>query len=195
VSLLQRVIVEKRRVLLPLAVAIAGNVAVYALVVYPLHQRVTSGESRAARAAFQRGVAERDLATARATLSGKQRAEADLQKFYGSVLPHDAAVARRALYVRLSQLARESNLRLLRETSEESRDDKESQLSRLQANLSLEGGYEDVRRFIHAIETAPEFLIVDNVTLSQRQDPNAPLTLALTVSTYYLSGGSGRNET
>lgn len=190
-SLLGRVLVEKRRVLWPLAIAVAANVIAYAAVVYPLKARVASGQARASAAEQNQRAAERDANAARATAQGKQRAEADLQTFYKQVLPADLAAARRVAYVRLAQLAREANLKLQRQTADEERDSKDSPLQRLRLSLVLEGSYEDVRRFVHAIEVAPEFLIVDNTALAVRNEPNAPLVLTLVVSTYFLSAAHG----
>jgi Tfp pilus assembly protein PilO len=191
VSLLGRVLVEKRRVLWPVAVGVLANVIVYVAVVAPLKDRVASGQARAATAERTQRDAERDLGGARATAQAKQRAEGDLQTFYRQVLPRDSAVARQQVYVRLAQLARESNLKLQRQTSDEERDSKDSRLRRVRLSVVLEGGYQDVRRFIHAIEIAPEFLIVDNTALALRNEPNAPLVLTLAVSTYFLSDANG----
>jgi len=185
VSLFRRVLGEKRRVLWPLAIAVLVNAAVYGVFVYPLRTRVASGQERASAAETTRRAAERDLASARATAQGKQRAEADLQVFYRQVLPSGIASARRTVYVRLAQLARDSQLKLQRQTADEERDTKDSPLQRLRLGIVLEGSYEDVRRFIHALEVAPEFLIVDNAALALRNEPNAPLVLTLAVSTYF----------
>lgn len=186
-KLLRRVIVEKRAALIPIALAIAANVGVYLFLVYPLEGRVASGETRMTAATRAEREAGRLLATARATLSGKQLAQVQLQKFYHQTLPDDLAAARRAAYVRLAQLAAESNVRSERFTAQETHL-KNSDLARLQMVVTLQGSYQDIRRFIHAIETAPEFLAIDNMTLTVRGDVNAPLGLTLAVSTYFWNG-------
>ncbi len=188
-KLLRRVSFEKRAAVIPIAVAIAGTLAVYLLVVYPLQARVSSGEARVAAATRAQRVAERQLAAARATQAGKQVTEAQLQKFYHQVLPDNLADARKAAYLRLSQLAAESNVRYERHSANEIAA-KNSHLTRLQLTVMLDGSYQDVRRFIHAIETAPEFLIIDNMVLAVRNEPNAPLVLTLAVSTYFWNGGN-----
>jgi hypothetical protein len=48
-----------------------------------------------------------------------------------------------------------------------------------------------VRRFIYELESAPEFVIIDGVTLAQG-DSGKPLTLSLELSTYYLLGAHGQ---
>jgi Tfp pilus assembly protein PilO len=189
VNLLRRVIVENRVALAIIALAIAGNVAAYVFVVYPLQGRVSSGEARAMAATRAQRMAERDLVSARATQAGKQVAEVQLQKFYHEVLPDDLASARIAAYVRLAQLAAQSNLRYERHIAEKA-PEKNSRLMRMGLTVVLDGSYQDVRRFIHAIETAPEFLVIDNMALMVRNEPNAPLVLTLAVSTYYWNGGN-----
>lgn len=188
-NLLGRVVVEKRAVLVPIAVAIVANVAAYGILVHPLQERVSTGETRALAAARAQRQAEQDLAGVRATQAGKQTAEVQLQKFYHQVLPGTLGDARHAIYLRLAQMAAESNLRYLRQTAEEV-PGKDSPLTRLQVVLTLEGSYQDIFRFIHTVETAPEFLIIDNVALAVRNEPNAPLVLTLAVSTYFWTRGN-----
>ena len=53
--------------------------------------------------------------------------------------------------------------------------------------MVLEGEYRDVRRFIHKLETAPEFVVIEDVALVQGEQ-NAPLTLTVKLSTYYKAG-------
>jgi Tfp pilus assembly protein PilO len=191
VKLFRRVIVEKRAALIPIGLAIAANLAAYFLVLYPLQSRVSSAEVRVLAATRAQREAEHQLAGARATQTGKQAAEIQLQKFYHQVLPGNLADARQTAYVRLTQLAAETNVRYERHTAEETAV-KNSGLTRLQLLIVLDGSYQDIRRFVHAIETAPEFLIIDNVALAMGNDPNARLILTLGVSTYYWNG---RNAT
>ncbi len=53
--------------------------------------------------------------------------------------------------------------------------------------MVLQGEYENIRRFVYELETAPEFVIIDDVTLTQA-DAAKPLTLTLELSTYYRLG-------
>ena len=54
--------------------------------------------------------------------------------------------------------------------------------------MLLAGEYENIRRFIEALETAPEFLVIEEVVLSQRQEASdSELVLTLGLSTYYVS--------
>lgn len=188
-KLFRRVIAEKRAVLVPIAVAIAANVGVYFFLVYPLQSRVWSGEARMMEATRAQRDAERQLNAARDTLAGKDLAEVQLQKFYHQVLPANLSDARKIAYVRLAQLAAQSNVRYERHTAEES-PEKDSQLTRLNLTVVLDGSYQDIRRFIHALETAPEFLVIDNMSLTLRNEPTSPLVLTIAVSTYFWNGGN-----
>ena len=90
--------------------AVPSNVLVYAFVVYPLAQRVANVEQRDQAAEQALAQARAEHAQASGTLTGKARASTELTTFYNDVLPQDLAGARRLTYLRLAQLARESNL-------------------------------------------------------------------------------------
>jgi hypothetical protein len=184
----RRVIDEKRPVVLPLLIALLANVALYALAVYPLERSVGGAEERAQMAGAARAAAARDHVVARATLEGKDRADLELKKFYADVLPGDQRSARRITYLRLSRLAREAGLDPGRSnfTTEPV---KESTLTRLGISLDLQGDYGAIRRFVHLLETAPEFTIIENVTLTSSEQGRLQLNLAL--ATYYRTEADG----
>jgi Tfp pilus assembly protein PilO len=182
-TLAQRVLREHRRVVLPLAAALAVNVVVYAAVVYPLSQRVANIEQRDRTAEEQLRAAGRDHAQATGTLTGKDRASAELATFYKDVLPADLAGARRLTQLRLAQLARQSNLKFVRATFEPVNETRRT-LTQLRIEMVLSGTYADVRAFIHQLETAPEFVVIDNIELGQGAE-GGPLTVTLHLSTYY----------
>ena len=73
-TLIQRVLREHRRVVVPLAVALGVNILVYAVAVYPLSQRVANIQQRDRTAEEQLLAARRDHAQASGTLTGKDRA-------------------------------------------------------------------------------------------------------------------------
>ncbi len=55
-----------------------------------------------------------------------------------------------------------------------------------QAPMYFEAGsYGEIRRFIHALETAPEFVVVDNVQLAEGRDSGDGVQLTLAMSTFY----------
>jgi Tfp pilus assembly protein PilO len=179
-----RIFSEKRRLIVPLAIAAAANLAALALLVYPLSRRVASSEARATVAAQRLAAASLDYRAARATLEGRQRTDSQLDKFYVEVLPRSQAAARKITYLRLAQLAREGNLDYQQRAINQEHA-KGSTLSQLVLTMTLEGDYRDIRSFIHTLETAPDFIVVRNVSLAKPGDAKKSLTVALTLATYY----------
>jgi hypothetical protein len=188
----RRIVAEKRRLIWPLGIVLLANIGVYGLVVYPLSQKVAMGQQEADAAAVVLNTARRDYANARATVTGKAQADDELKKFYGDVLPPDLSAARRITYLPITQLAEEANLRVVRTASDRS-PIRESSLARFTQTTMLTGQYNDIRRFIHALETRPEFVVIENVDLSQNEsEASRGITVNLQVATYYRTGGDGR---
>lgn len=188
---LRRVLAEKRRLIWPLVIVLVANVAVYALVAYPLAQKVAAGEQDADAAATALAGAKHDYANARATVTGKSQADEELAQFYQEVLPPDLSSARRMMYLPLEQLAAQTNLRGARSTQEPTRI-RDSSLYKLTGTAVLTGDYRNIRQFIHRLETAPEFIILENVSLAQSENDQARgITVTVQVATYYRAGGDG----
>ena len=55
----------------------------------------------------------------------------------------------------------------------------------------LSGDYRNIRRFIHELETAPEFLVLENVELTQSEIENRGLNVSVDIATYYRAGANG----
>ena len=190
-TLLTRIAAEKRGVLVPLVAALVVNVAAYVLVVYPLGVKSATSAERAAAAAESRASAERDMASADALVTGKAKAEQELNTFYQKVLPSSLDEARRLTYARLPQLARQANLRFTeRHATLDQQLEKDSQLGRVRTQMVFEGSYDNIRQFLYELETTSEFLIVDDVSLGQ-PEADKPVQLSLEVSTYYRQGRNG----
>ena len=189
-KLVKRILLEKRVVAFPLLFALLANVAVYALVVYPLARRASGAVDRAAKAAEALKAAERDQAAAQALVTGKARAEEELATFYDRVLPADYVSARRMTYSRLPALARKANFRYESGSSDVDSTIKSTRIGRLHSRMVLQGDYESFRRFIYEVESSPEFLIIDSAMLAQSEVAKA-LTATLEVSTYYRTRANG----
>ena len=189
----QRILREKRRVLVPLVLFAIANVALFAVVVFPLQRQVAGAEIEARAQHQQLNAARFDLKNAKATVSGKAQADAALQKFYKDVLPGDQASARRITYTRLAQLARQANVKLEHGTNSVSRE-KGSSLAKLTTTYTLLGDYRDVRRFIYSLEAAAEFIVLENVALmsSGEQAQSRGLAMTLDIATYFRSGNDGQ---
>jgi Tfp pilus assembly protein PilO len=190
-TLLKRILFETRSVVAPLALVLLVNLGVYAFVVYPLEAKAANAEERAASAEQSLQSAKRDLAAALALATGKTRADQELTTFYGKVLPENFSSALRLTYTRVPVLARKLNLKF--ETRAEEVDKatvKDQRYGRIKTRIVLQGDYEAIRRFVYQLETAPEFVIIDDVALAQ-SETDKPLTLTLALSTYYRLGADG----
>ena len=188
-TLLQRVLREKRSIIVPLVVALLANITVYALVVRPLGVRSATAADRARVAAERLKAAEADRDAARALVAGTTLAQQELATFYDKVLPADLSAARRMTYAALPALARRANVRY--DASRTAIEPvKNQRLGRLRISMVLEGDYDSVRRFIYELETTPGFVIIDDVTLAQN-DPDRPLALSLELSAYFRTGLNG----
>jgi Tfp pilus assembly protein PilO len=186
-----RILQEKQRLIWPLALVLVANAAVFALVVYPLSSKVAAGQEEFNAATLALNNARRDYANARATVTGKSQADTELKKFYSDVLPPDLSGARRITYLPIGQLAQESNLRVERQTSDVA-SIRESSLSRFTQTAVLTGDYRDIRRFIYKLETRPEFVVIENVDLSQNENETSRgITVTLQIATYFRTGGDG----
>ncbi len=187
---LRRIFEDKRRLIVPVAAGLFLNVVLFAGVVYPLGARVRSMEARARAAALELQGAEREAAEAKGITLGRDRTDTALKAFYQDVLPSSHAQARQATFLRLTQLAEQHNLEQSRRSTDP-RQERDSSLARLQISMTLRGGYEDIRRFIYQVETGSDFIVIDSIALQQGEEPGAPLTLALALSTYYRAGNDG----
>jgi Tfp pilus assembly protein PilO len=181
---LSRVARDYRLWLIVLSVGLALNLAALTLLVLPLAASADATAARAARATENLEAARADLRAAEQTRDGSAQAAQDLDRFYREILPVDVGAARRLTHLKLSQMARERDVTFQRSaaTPEEQRD---STLERLRVSYALAGDYDDIRSLIYDIETAPDFLVIENVFLSEGQDEQSPLTLTLDLSTYY----------
>jgi Tfp pilus assembly protein PilO len=187
---IKRIVAEHRRAVWLIAAALILNAALLALVVLPLSQKVRGGEQQSQSAIAELANARRDFNAARATVTGKGQADSELKKFYQEVLPLDQSGARRILYLNIDQLARKSNLTVVRYNFDPETD-RRSSLHKLTMTLNLEGEYNNIRRFIHQLETSPEFRVLESVALAQGEEGERGLSVTALVSTYFRTGGNG----
>jgi hypothetical protein len=183
-SLAKRVFVEKRVWIIGVAAGIVLNIAAYLFVVHPMALRAAGVADRAVAAKQALAVAERDLGVARGLVTGTSRADQELATFYGDVLPPDQNSARRLTYLSVYHLARKMNVKFLDRKSEIEQVKADARIGRWKIRSELQGNYENLRQFIYQLESASEFVIIDDVALSQN-DPTKPLTLLIELSSYY----------
>jgi Tfp pilus assembly protein PilO len=191
-SIPSRVLADYRRVILPLAVVFVLNVLVFAAGVYPLRQRVANVEQRNQAAEQALTVARREHDAAKGALTGKERATVELATFYKDVLPPNIAGARRLTYLRLAQMVREAGLQFKTSAFQPEEAERDSTLQRLRIQLQVQGGWEDIRTLIYQLDTAPEFVVIDNIVLTEGRNEGSDLDLSLELSTYYQVAQSDR---
>jgi hypothetical protein len=173
-----------------LVVALILNAALYIAVVYPMSMKVDAAERTARDATDASMAARREFESAKNTVSGKAAASAELKKFYTEVLPPDLSAAQRITYLKITQLAKKANV-TYEQGSNAVEQERGSTLGALTTTVMLSGQYRDIRRFIHELETAPEFLILQTVALSQGSATSTVLNVTIKVSIYYQAGGDG----
>ena len=186
----KRILREKRALIIPVALGVIVNIAAYALWVYPLGVKSAGAANRAAMAAQSLQAAERDHAAARELVAGQSRADQELSTFFDKVLPADLPSARRLTYTSLPALAKKASVKFLDRRFEVETPLKNARLGLLKVRTQWQCDYESFRQFIYELESAPPFVIIDDVSLSQ-SDQTKPLTLILQLSTYYRLGANG----
>jgi Tfp pilus assembly protein PilO len=183
-SIVQRVVGEHRRVVYALAAGVVINILVFAFLVYPLQSDVANVERRTREAEAALASAQADFGRANGALTGKDRALKELDTFYRSVLAKDLTGARRLTFARLAQLATKSSLDFERRRYEPVVE-RGSNLTRLKVSMELSGNYADIRDFIHEIESSPEFVVIDDIDVSEGGQNDPVLRLVLQLSTYF----------
>lgn len=189
-SLWRRIYGERRAWLLPIAVVLIANLGVFMLAVVPLRTSMAAAEAQEREAAADHANARRAAEQATAAANSRQQADVQLKQFYGSVLPQDFATARKTATLYLEQAAVDAGL-LFRSSHFVPESMKDSRLSRAAGTLVLQGRYTDIRRFLHAVETAEEFIVIERVELAQAEatqpGSDAALGIEIAISTYFLT--------
>ena len=186
-TLLNRILAEKRTFVTVVGAILVVDIALYALAIYPWLTKVSQSESRTSTAESQIEQGRTAFSAATTVSDITLLADNELERFYREILPRDLAGARLILSPFLDRLAEESDLVLERSSSVPEKES-ESLLARLRTTMMLAGEYEDIRRFIYAVETAPEFILIEEVILSKGDEAEEALILTLGLSTYYWAG-------
>jgi hypothetical protein len=187
-SLLARIFAERRVVMVPLAVFLALNVAVLALIVWPLQRRVAGAADEQFQARSGLLTARSLEAQAKAERTGKERADVELRRFYTEILPRDFRGAVGLASFWLGRVAEDARL-----TFRAGQWDKEalrdSRLTKVTGQVTLVGDYQNIRQFLYDVETAQEFVIIEKVELAQANATqlDSLLEVSLAVATYYVT--------
>ncbi len=190
-TLWRRVLVERWSIIVPLLVLLAANVAVMAFLLFPLRRSVAASEREALEALSDLATARRDETRIRAARESTLSAVEDLRQFQEAVLPQGFDDAVQVTGFWLNRVAAQSGVRFERGKYDPEHIE-DSALERMTAKATLTGDYDGVRRFLRAVEAAPEFVIIDRIELAQPSDQTEDrLELLLDVSTYYRSRKAG----
>jgi hypothetical protein len=188
-SLWRRVYSERKGVVLPLLLFLAANVAVLVLAVWPLRQSVARANDDAFDAVAGLGVA-RQMDTQARTAEGRMAgANGELRQFYTEVLPVNLNAALNVLVYEVPAIAASHGVAFSGSTSDYE-EVRESRLTKVSNTAILRGQYQSILRFLHALETAEEFVIIERVELAQstvtQQSAGGELELLVDVATYFL---------
>ena len=168
-TLARRVFAENRKPIIWLAAGLVINVLVYAFGVYPLSERVANVTQRnddRRPGACRRAPGERaGVRRPHGQGPGGHQARHVLHRGAAGAT---SSSARQLTHLRLAQLARMHGLRY-GQASSEPVPDKDSKLTQLKVELTLGGSYAGVRAFLHDLETAPQFVVIDNVVLAEER--------------------------
>ena len=186
-KLWRRILAENRLVTMSVLGTLLATTVFYLGGVYPLERRVNQLHALKARTTRDLGDAQDFYRRTRATLEREAMASTDLERFYGEILPNDLSTARDVTHVKLAELAAGTNLVMERRSSQSVPAEFDG-LVRLRTNMLLAGQWRDIRSFIAAVEGGSDFLVIENMVLSQRADRSVPVTLTIEVATYYRPG-------
>ncbi|MCC7007850.1 MAG: type 4a pilus biogenesis protein PilO [Acidobacteria bacterium] len=186
-TLWARIVQERKRVLVPLALGLLVNVAVLVAAVLPLRSAIAATEARSIEAMRALADARRLDHQAAQAKASRLRADEELRTFYTKVLPSSFQAAETTTNLWLAQAARQAGLQF-KGSHFEWNEVRDTALSRTSARITLEGTYPSIRRFLYDVENAEEFIIVERVELAdQSEQPGAAgrLEVSLIVSTYF----------
>lgn len=188
-SLLRRIFIERRTVLLPLVVAAVGAVGVLLLLVLPLRQSVKGAEQDALNARVNLAGARAAEKGAKQAQAGKERADQEMKKFYAEILPRNFDAAANLISFWPIKIAQQSRVKWSSGTTQTKPLQEPSNLVKVSSKATLTGDYADIRRFLYEIETAEQFVIIESVELSQSGSAQSTgvLEVSLEIATYYVN--------
>jgi Tfp pilus assembly protein PilO len=192
VSLWRRILVERRSVIVPLAVFLAANVVALMAAVMPLQRSVAGAMDKRNEAYARLNTAKADLADIERAAGAKRQAADDLQTFYEKTLPPTSSAARNQVQFWPEKTASSLGLKYTSIETTPPTEVRDSRLSRVTSRFTLRGDYSNIRKFVYAVEAAEQFLIIDKISLAQmgsQQTNSSTLEFEVTIATYFLGGG------
>ena len=187
---LSRVARDYRPWLIVLAIGLTATVAALILLVLPLSASADATAARAARAEQTLAAARAELKAAEQTRDGSAQAAKDLDRFYKEILPRDLAAAQWTTQLWLATVARNNGV-MFQQSTDRHAEVRDSTLTKVTSEATLSGTYRDIRKFLYALESAPQFVIIEEVQLgdtgtSAQQNARGELEIAIKASTYFV---------
>lgn len=191
-NLWNRIFQERRMIILPLAILIIANITVLALLVLPGERRVASMADRVEESRHEAALGQLALTKVKEQKTSKALAEQQLKKFYEDVLPAGARDSQEMTKFALERVAHESGV-IEKNSTTGYEPLKDSRLERFLSRVVLDGPYQNIRRFLYALEMARPFVVIEKVELSPSNDSGMTagsqgnnIEVTLEISTYYL---------
>jgi hypothetical protein len=187
-SLWRRILVERRSVVLPLAVLLAANVVVLMAVVLPLRQSVAGATDAKFTSSTNLSNARKDLAEAEKTAQSKKQATEGLQKFYDQVLSSNYQTAMHSVSFWSGDAARGLGLTPIAIETSHPTEIRDSRLMQVTSRFTLRGPYSAIRKFVYTVEASEQFLVIDRIKLAQpgAQQNSQNLEFEVTITSFYL---------
>jgi Tfp pilus assembly protein PilO len=171
-----------RQILITFGVVVALNVVFYVTLTQPAvrqYRRQTTQHEP-----FQKLNERREQVEAReAFFSGVQQAQEDLEHMQQEILStrngrlvdvqQELARLCDRFGIDLDSVASSSDLLL------------DEELDRFSMNVPLEGNYQNLRKFLQAVEESDKFLVVERVSLARGKEGGSELSLNINLATYF----------
>jgi len=179
------------KIFLVLAGALVVNAAVSILVVRPrvVRYRQLKDESSPQRQVVT--LREKEVAQREAYRQGLEKARDDMKHLAGDIL---ATRQRRMIGVQLevAKLARQFGIAADRVLYENPSSDDDA-LERFGIVVPLAGGYSNLRKFIQAVESSENFLVIERVALGSGKGTDV-IELNITLATYFIAPDAKLDE-
>ncbi|HEY3175312.1 MAG TPA: type 4a pilus biogenesis protein PilO [Candidatus Polarisedimenticolia bacterium] len=168
------------------------NLAFAFVVNVPRGRRVTSLDEAVAEAGSALSRKEQEVGRLRDHFNRVIEGRASLDRFYGEVL--STKRERLISFQReIREIARQFNISV--ETITYPRESyPKDKVTKFSATMPLTGSYENLRQFIDTIERNPNFIVVEQIELTNSKEGGIILSLAIQLSTYFLDPDQSDQE-
>ncbi len=172
------------KILVLLGALLLANAAASVLLVHPKVARYRQLTDRSSPQVQVVKTREKEVGTKEAFRAALEQARDDMRRLAGDVL---STRQRRMIGVQLeiAKLVREFGIALDRVQYENEAED-DGSLERFGIVVPLAGGYSDLRRFIQAVESSDNFLVIERVALGTGKSTDV-VELNITLATYFLA--------